>query len=132
MVHGLRRARILLPSLTAISVFRGASWTTRPSLASLVVIGYVEQTKQDHAADIFEAIQAGVLNWSRICQLGEILTGARTGRTGPEDITVFKNNGLAVEFVSLAAKAFEIARAQGRGEEIPEHYFSGLRSPAKS
>ena len=100
--------------------------------ASLVVIGYVEQTKQDHAADIFEAIQAGVLNWSRICQLGEILTGARTGRTGPEDITVFKNNGLAVEFVSLAAKAFEIARAQGRGEEIPEHYFSGLRSPAKS
>ena len=100
--------------------------------ASLVVIGYVAQTKQDHAADIFEAIQAGVLNWRRICQLGEILTGARTGRTAPDDITVFKNNGLAVEFVSLAAKAFEIARAQGCGEEIPEHYFSGLRSPAKS
>ena len=100
--------------------------------ASLVVIGYVEQTKQDHAADIFEAIQAGILNWRRICQLGEILTGARPGRTAPDDITVFKNNGLAVEFVSLAAKACEIARAQGRGEEIPEHYFPGLRSPAKS
>ena len=100
--------------------------------ASLVAIGYLEQTKQDHAADIFEAIQAGVLNWQRICQLGEILTGARAGRTAPDDITVFKNNGLAVEFVALAAKAYEIARAQGRGEEIPEHYFSGLRSPAKS
>ena len=73
--------------------------------ASLVVIGYVEQTKQDHAADILEAIQAGVLNWRRICQLGEILTGARTGRTGPEDITVFKNNGLAGQSLRNRARA---------------------------
>jgi ornithine cyclodeaminase/alanine dehydrogenase-like protein (mu-crystallin family) len=100
--------------------------------AGLVVIGYVEQTKQDHAADIFEAIQAGVLDWQRICQLGEILTGARAGRTGPYDITIFKNNGLAVEFVSLAAKVYELARGHGRGEEIPQHYFSRLRSPTKS
>jgi alanine dehydrogenase len=88
-----------------------------------VVIGYVEQTKQDHAADIFEAIQAGVLNSRRICQLGEILTGARTGRTAPEDITVFKNNGLAVEFVSLAAKAFEIARAGPRRRDSRTLFF---------
>jgi ornithine cyclodeaminase len=100
--------------------------------ASLVVIGYLEQTKLDHAADIFEAIEAGVLDWRRICQLGELLTGARTGRNAFGDITVFKNNGLAVEFVSLAAKVFESARARGRGEEIPERYFSRPRSSAKS
>jgi ornithine cyclodeaminase/alanine dehydrogenase-like protein (mu-crystallin family) len=99
--------------------------------ASLVAIGYVEQTRLDHAADIFGAVQAGVLSWQRICQLGEILIGARSGRTAPDEITVFKNNGLAVEFVSLAAKVFEIARAQGRGEEIPERYFSRPRSAAK-
>jgi ornithine cyclodeaminase/alanine dehydrogenase-like protein (mu-crystallin family) len=100
--------------------------------ASLVAIGYLEQTKQDHAADIFGAIEAGVLHWQRICQLGEILIGARAGRIAPGDITVFKNNGLAVEFVALAAKAYERARAQDYGEEIPEHYFPLRRLNAKS
>jgi ornithine cyclodeaminase/alanine dehydrogenase-like protein (mu-crystallin family) len=85
--------------------------------AKLIAIGYLEQTRQDHAADIFEAIEAGALDWQRIGQLGEYLTGAKPGRTAPDDITVFKNNGLAVEFVALAAKVYERARAQGRGEE---------------
>jgi ornithine cyclodeaminase/alanine dehydrogenase-like protein (mu-crystallin family) len=85
--------------------------------AKLVAIGYLEQTRQDHAADIFEAIEAGALDWQRIGQLGEFLTGAKPGRTAPDDITVFKNNGLAVEFVALAAKVYDFARAQGRGEE---------------
>jgi ornithine cyclodeaminase/alanine dehydrogenase-like protein (mu-crystallin family) len=95
--------------------------------ASLVAIGYLEQTERDHAADIFEAIEAGSLDRGRICQLGEILVGSRAGRITPEEITVFKNNGLAVEFVALAAKAYDLARARGRGEEIPERYFSQRR-----
>jgi ornithine cyclodeaminase/alanine dehydrogenase-like protein (mu-crystallin family) len=97
--------------------------------AHLVAIGYLEQTRKDHAADIFEAVKAGALDWARVCQLGEILIGARAGRTRPDDITVFKNNGLAVEFVALAAKVYRLALERGRGEEIPANYFSGLRSP---
>jgi ornithine cyclodeaminase/alanine dehydrogenase-like protein (mu-crystallin family) len=96
--------------------------------AGLVAIGYLEQTRRDHAADIYDAIESGSLNWAKVCQLGEILVGARAGRTAPEEITVFKNNGLAVEFVALAARVYELARDRGCGEEIPEHFFSGLRS----
>ncbi len=55
------------------------------------------------------------------------LIGARIARTHPDDITVFKNNGLAVEFVALAAKVYRFALERGRGEEIPANYFSGLR-----
>lgn len=95
--------------------------------AALVAIGYVEQTKQDQAADIFQAIETGVLDWRRICQLGEVLVGSRQGRIAPEEITVFKNNGLAVEFVALAARTYDLARAQGRGEKIPDRYFSQRR-----
>ncbi len=95
--------------------------------ARLVAIGYLEQTRQDHAADIFEAVEAGALDWTRVCQLGEVLIGARIARTHPDDITVFKNNGLAVEFVALAAKVYRFALERGRGEEIPANYFSGLR-----
>jgi ornithine cyclodeaminase/alanine dehydrogenase-like protein (mu-crystallin family) len=95
--------------------------------ASLVAIGYLEQTKRDHATDIFEAVEGRSLDWRRICQLGEILVGSRAGRITPEEITVFKNNGLAVEFVALAAKVYELARSRGCGEQIPEHYFSQRR-----
>jgi ornithine cyclodeaminase/alanine dehydrogenase-like protein (mu-crystallin family) len=99
--------------------------------AHLVAIGYLEQTRQDHAADIFEAVEAGALDWARVCQLGEVLIGARAARTRPDDITVFKNNGLAVEFAALAAKVYRLALERGRGEEIPARYFSGLRSPLR-
>jgi len=98
--------------------------------AHLVAIGYLEQTRQDHATDIFEAVEAGALDWARVCQLGEVLIGTRAARARPDDITVFKNNGLAVEFVALAAKVYRFALERGRGEEIPANYFSGLRSPA--
>jgi ornithine cyclodeaminase/alanine dehydrogenase-like protein (mu-crystallin family) len=97
--------------------------------AHLVAIGYLEQTRQDHAADIFDAIDAGALDWARVCQLGEVLIGARAGRNRQDDITVFKNNGLAVEFVALAAKVYRLALERGRGQEIPANYFSGLRVP---
>ena len=98
--------------------------------AHLVAIGYLEQTRQDHAADIFEAVEAGALDWARVCQLGEVLIGAGAARTQPDDITVFKNNGLAVEFVALAANVYRLALERRCGEEIPARYFSGLRFPA--
>lgn len=100
--------------------------------ACVVVIGYLEQTRLDHAADIYRAIESGALSWDRICDLGEVLVGKRTARSKAEDITVFKNNGLAVEFVALAAKVHQLARRRGRGQEIPNDYFSGLRSPGRS
>ena len=98
--------------------------------ARLVAIGYLEQTCHDHAADIFDAVETGALDWARVCQLGKVLIGTRNARTHPDDITVFKNNGLAVEFVALAAKVYRLALERGRGEQIPANYFSGMRSPA--
>jgi alanine dehydrogenase len=98
--------------------------------AALVAVGYLQQTRHDHAADIFEAIEAGALDWKRVCELADIISGRRAGRENLAQITVFKNNGLAVEFLALAARAYQSARSQGRGEEIPSRYFSTFRSPA--
>jgi ornithine cyclodeaminase/alanine dehydrogenase-like protein (mu-crystallin family) len=94
--------------------------------AQIVAITSVEQTRQDHAADIYDAIAAGTLDWETICDLGEILTGERSGRTNHQQITVFKNNGLAVEFSALAWKVYELALAAGAGEQIPARYFPPL------
>jgi ornithine cyclodeaminase/alanine dehydrogenase-like protein (mu-crystallin family) len=46
-------------------------------------------------------------------ELGEILTGAHPGRTAPDELTVFKSLGLAVE--DLAAAEYVVRRAEATG-----------------
>lgn len=96
--------------------------------ASLVGLGSIEQSKQDHAADIFEAVEAGALSWQRVCEIGDVIVGKTAGRTDDRQITVYKNNGLAIEFVALAWKTLALAQQRGLGAQIPANYFSGRRT----
>ncbi|MBM4262570.1 MAG: ornithine cyclodeaminase family protein [Deltaproteobacteria bacterium] len=96
--------------------------------ASLVGLGSIEQSKQDHAADIFGAIDAGALFWEWVCEIGDVIVGKAPGRTDDRQITVYKNNGLAIEFVALAWKTFMLAQQRSLGEQVPAHYFSGRRT----
>jgi len=48
-------------------------------------------------------------------ELGEVLTGARTGRKSRDEITLFKSLGLAVEDLAAAAVVCERAGASGVG-----------------
>ena len=96
--------------------------------AAIVGLGSVEQSKQDQAADIFEAIEAGALSWERVCEIGDVIVGKHLGRINNKQISVYKNNGLAIEFVALASKVYQLAKDRGLGEEIPARYFSGRRT----
>jgi ornithine cyclodeaminase/alanine dehydrogenase-like protein (mu-crystallin family) len=51
-------------------------------------------------------------------ELGEVLAGRAPGRTGPEELTVFRSLGLAVEDLAAAERAVSVARAQGIGVEV--------------
>ncbi|HXV83368.1 MAG TPA: hypothetical protein VEG60_26200 [Candidatus Binatia bacterium] len=97
------------------------------SRAEIVVLASAEQSRQDRAADIFEAIEAGALTWSKIYELGDVVAG-QTKRRNDRQITIFKNNPLAVEFTALAWKVFQSAHRAELGEEIPAHYFPALKS----
>ena len=48
-------------------------------------------------------------------ELGEILTGAASGRTSDAEVTLFKSLGLAIEDLASAAFLYEKARREGRG-----------------
>ena len=48
-------------------------------------------------------------------ELGEVVAGRARGRTSPEEVTIFKSLGMAVEDVVAAHLAFERAAAAGRG-----------------
>jgi len=48
-------------------------------------------------------------------ELGDILTGAHSGRTSPEEITLFKSLGLAIEDLAAAAHVYQKAQQANAG-----------------
>ncbi|MBU0490982.1 MAG: ornithine cyclodeaminase family protein, partial [Chloroflexi bacterium] len=51
-------------------------------------------------------------------ELGEVIAGRIPGRTSPDEITIFKSEGLAIQDVSVATKVYQLARARSIGQEI--------------
>jgi ornithine cyclodeaminase len=51
-------------------------------------------------------------------ELGELLVGSAAGRTSPDELTVFKSLGLAVEDLAAAEHVYRRARETGAGTEV--------------
>jgi ornithine cyclodeaminase len=67
----------------------------------------------NEAGDYLFPLREGAIDESHIrAELGEVLIGAAEGRRGPEELTVFKSLGLAVE--DLAAAEHVLARAEAQ------------------
>jgi alanine dehydrogenase len=84
--------------------------------ADLIVIDSRAQG-QIEAGDFLEPLERGRLQWERVYELRDVVAG-RVGRAHPEQITMFKSLGIALEDIAVAAVAYERARAQGVGERI--------------
>lgn len=76
--------------------------------ASLVCCDWLEQAKLE-SADLIEPVESGVLDWLEVHELHEIVGGELPGRQSPDDIVVFKSNGLAVWDIAAAAAVVESA-----------------------
>ena len=48
-------------------------------------------------------------------EIGELLTGAAAGRTSPDDVTLFKSLGIAVEDLASAHRVYEICKERDLG-----------------
>jgi alanine dehydrogenase len=71
------------------------------------------------AGDILIPIQEGAVTAEHIyASLGEIVSGAKPGRQSPDEITVFKSCGLAIQDIATAQAIYNAARAQGIGTEV--------------
>jgi alanine dehydrogenase len=71
------------------------------------------------AGDLMIPIQEGAITAGHIVgELGQVITGQVPGRTSPDEITLFKSEGLAIQDVSVAARVYALAREQGVGQEV--------------
>jgi alanine dehydrogenase len=82
---------------------------------SKIVVDFKDQALQE-AGDLQDALRTGAIAAGAVdIELGEVITGKKTGRTGDGDITLFKSVGMAIEDVSTAAFAYQQALASGAG-----------------
>lgn len=85
--------------------------------ASFVCCDWKEQARIE-SADLIEPIEQGVLDWLEVHELHEVVAAELPGRQSPDDIVLFKSNGIAAWDVAAAAAAVERARARKVGTEL--------------
>jgi alanine dehydrogenase len=59
-----------------------------------------------------------VLDWLEVHELAEVVSGQVAGRQSPDDIVVFKSNGIAAWDVALGAVAVARARERRMGRDL--------------
>jgi ornithine cyclodeaminase/alanine dehydrogenase-like protein (mu-crystallin family) len=86
--------------------------------AECIAVDSFEQARME-SGDLLLAFEGGDWGEAPIVELKDIVTGKARGREGPEAITLFKSNGLAVEDVIAAGFVYERAQARGMGSRVP-------------
>ena len=103
----------------------GANSLTRRELdnsavtkSSVIVTDAIDQAKIE-CADLVIPIDAGLLQWEGITELGQVVAGHTHGRGAPDDITLFESQGIGMEDVAVAAQIFAKATQEGTGIPLP-------------
>ena len=77
------------------------------------------ESTENEAGDYLLALREGAIGAGHIrAELGDLLLGRHRGRTSPEEITLFKSLGLAVEDLAAAALVYRRAQEAGAGQRV--------------
>jgi alanine dehydrogenase len=87
--------------------------------ARFIATDDLEQVQYE-SADLAEPVKEGILKWENVSSLADVVSGRMRGRTSPNDITLFKSLGVAIEDVALAVRAYEKAMAHKVGQTLPD------------
>jgi ornithine cyclodeaminase/alanine dehydrogenase-like protein (mu-crystallin family) len=103
----------------------GANWPQKRELDSAavgravkIVVDSIEQAKME-AGDLIQAFDEDQSRWTAVQELSGIVVGKEPGRSGAEQITLFKSNGIATWDLAAATRVYELAVARGMGKPIP-------------
>ena len=85
--------------------------------AESIVVDSKDQARIE-AGDFVQALEEGTIHWADVHELGQVIVGRYTGRAHPQDITLFKSLGIAIEDLAVAARVYEKAKEAGVGRLI--------------
>lgn len=102
----------------------GSNWPQRREIdfstlqrSDLIVTDSCEQARAE-AGDLIIPANEGLFDWHRVYELADIVSGLEAARQSPEEITLYKGVGIALEDIAAAAHVYALAREQGIGEEL--------------
>ena len=95
----------------------------RPGVEKVKVYDIIPEAKdafvKEMGAKYAKTKEEGVITEEDIyAEMGEIVAGKKEGRTSPDEITLFKATGLAIQDVGTAHKVYTLAKEGGIGTEI--------------
>ena len=82
--------------------------------SAFVCCDSIEQSRLE-SGDLIEPVDRGVLDWLEVHELQEVVAGRVQGRASPEDVVLFKSNGIAAWDLAVGARVVELARERGVG-----------------
>ena len=102
----------------------GANAANRRELDALTVVRARVLATDDRsqaqieAAEFRDLVQDGRLRWEDVHELGDLVTGAALGRHSPDDVTLFKSLGVALEDIAFAEVIYRRALAKDVGRAM--------------
>jgi alanine dehydrogenase len=82
-----------------------------------IIVDSKDQARLE-AGDFVQALEEGSIHWADVHELGQVIVGRFTGRAHPQDVTLFKSLGIALEDIAVAAKLYAKAIDSGTGKTI--------------
>jgi len=82
-----------------------------------IVVDSKDQARLE-AGDLIQSEDDSSFRWADVRELGQVVVGRYTARRHPQDITLFKSLGIAIEDVAVAARVYARAQAEGAGRLI--------------
>jgi alanine dehydrogenase len=70
-----------------------------------------EWTQASHGGELTGAVGAGLVTRDQVTELGDVLTGAAPGRSGPHAVTLFDSTGLAIQDLAICLALLSAYRA---------------------
>src|ERR1700721_2842952 len=77
-----------------------------------------DQSKLE-SGDLIQVFGQDDKRWSRVAEMADIVAGKTPGRTNPDQITLFKSNGIAIEDIVVAGQIYELCRQRKIGRRLP-------------
>ncbi len=73
---------------------------------------------RSESGDLVMAYERNALAWEAVRPLADVVAGLTTARGGPDEITLFESQGIALWDIALAATIYERARQNNIGSEV--------------
>lgn len=95
--------------------------------ADAIFVDSCEQSKME-AGDLIQAFRENPERWNKVRELSALFTSGVAGRGSPDQITIFKSNGIAIQDVVTAGKVYELALERNLGKQVEFWVDEGARA----